>query len=89
MPNCNTSVTVGTFLRKGGKPVCYTSEGNQYVIPPRETSMLYLLRFLDDHTSRRQPDKRTSPMEVDTGALELTYVEILSLDFAENLIAAT
>ena len=45
--------------------------------------MLYLLHFLDDHT------KRTSPMEVDTGALELTYVEILSLDFAENLLAAT
>ena len=51
--------------------------------------MLYLLRFLDDHTSRGQSDKRTSPMEVDTGALELTYVEILSLDFAENLLAAT
>ena len=55
----------------------------------RETSMLYLLRFLDDHTSRGQSDKRTSPMEVDTDALELTYVEILSLDFAENLLAAT
>ena len=55
----------------------------------RETSMLYLLRFLDDHTSRGQSDRRTSPMEVDTDALELTYAEILSLDFAENLLAAT